>query len=65
MCKVIEEMRLEEREEGRREGEFQALCSLVYKGLLSFMIGVQESGLPKEVFLKKIEQLYPDFVLSE
>lgn len=52
MCLAIEEMRKEEREEGREEGILKILHTLVEKGLLSVKDAAENAGLSVEEFLR-------------
>lgn len=57
MCKGIEELKDMAREEGREEGALAALLQLVRDGLLDLTVGAERSGLGKDAFTEKLNQL--------
>ena len=53
MCKAIDEMRKESRDEGKIEGSLETLAHLVQKGVISVNDAAQEANLsPNEFSLK-------------
>ena len=57
MCKAIDEMRKESRNEGRQEGFLEALAGLVQKGLLPLADAAKEAGLSPDEFQAKASEL--------
>lgn len=57
MCKVVEDLCNDAREESRVE----TLCNLVYKKLLTFSDALKESGLDEAAFLGWMRQFHPDY----
>lgn len=57
VCKGIEELKDMAREEGREEGALAALLQLVRDGLLDLTVGAERSGLGKDAFTEKLNQL--------
>lgn len=61
MCKVVEDLCDDSRNEGREQGIIENLCSLVQKGLLSLSIAIKESGLSEQVFLGWMNELHSGY----